>query len=109
MPEPTDSERIDDLESAGQVQNARLDRLEAADLVFDERIVALAEEVDGLHGKMEHRATIEQAKGIIMSSMGCGPEAAFAVLVAQSQAENRKLYDIAEEIAGAQTHATKST
>jgi AmiR/NasT family two-component response regulator len=40
---------------------------------------------------LEHRAVIEQAEGGIMSSMGCGPEAAFAVLVLQSQSENRKL------------------
>jgi AmiR/NasT family two-component response regulator len=102
MPDPTDRERIADLEAAGSVQDQRLVDLEAADLVFDDRMLALAKEVDGLHGKMEHRAAIEQAKGVIMSTMGCGPDAAFAVLVAQSQAQNRKLHEIATELAMAQ-------
>ena len=35
-----------------------------------------------------------------MHTFGCGADAAFAVLVARSQSENRKLHDIAEEIAG---------
>ena len=107
MPEPTDRERIEDLETAGHAQDVRLDHLEAAGVVFDERLVALANEIDGLGGKMEHRAVIEQAKGVIMSSIGCGPEAAFAVLVAQSQAENRKVRDIAAEIASGQDHQTE--
>jgi AmiR/NasT family two-component response regulator len=102
MPEPSDRERIADLEAAGSVQDQRLVDLEAADLVFDDRMLALAKEVDGLHGKMETRAVIEQAKGVIMSSMGCGPDAAFAVLVTQSQTQNRKLHDIAAELAKAQ-------
>jgi AmiR/NasT family two-component response regulator len=51
---------------------------------------------------MEHRAVIDQAKGVIMHTLHCGPDAAFAVLVAQSQAENRKVRDIAAEIAARQ-------
>jgi GAF domain-containing protein len=47
---------------------------------------------------MESRASIEMAKGIIMSSMGCGPDEAFEILVQQSQHENRKLREIAAEI-----------
>jgi ANTAR domain len=34
--------------------------------------------------------------------MGCGPDAAFAVLVAQSQLQNRKLWEVATELAGLQ-------
>jgi hypothetical protein len=49
MPEPTDRERIADLEVAGHVQDQPLGDLEAAGLVVDERMIALAEEVDGLH------------------------------------------------------------
>ena len=41
---------------------------------------------------------IEQAKGTIMAATGCSDEAAFAVLVAQSQAQNRKLREIAVEV-----------
>ncbi len=102
MPEPTDHERIADLESAGRVQDNRIGNLEAAGFALDQQMIALADEVDGLTGKIEHRAIIEQAKGVIMHTMNCGPDAAFAVLVAQSQAENRKLHDIATEIAAAQ-------
>jgi GAF domain-containing protein len=50
------------------------------------------------------RAEIEQAKGIIMSTMRCDADAAFDVLVKQSQRENRKLRAIAKEIVA---HATK--
>jgi AmiR/NasT family two-component response regulator len=102
MPEPTDRERIENLEAAGHVQDVRLEKLEAAGLVLDERTVALAKEIDDLHAKIESRGVIDQAKGVIMSALGCGPDAAFAVLVAQSQAENRKVRDIATEIAHSQ-------
>ena len=44
------------------------------------------------------RDLIGQAKGIIMASLGCSPEHAFALLVTQSQAENRKVVDIAAGI-----------
>jgi AmiR/NasT family two-component response regulator len=68
----------------------------------DERIAALVAEVEGLNAAMEHRAIIEQAKGVIMSTLGCSDDAAFAVLVQQSQFQNRKLWDIAEELAHSQ-------
>ena len=80
----------------------RIEGLEAEALLKDARIAELVQEVDGLHRAMDHRAVIEQAKGVIMGTMGCGPDAAFAVLVAQSQAQNRKLWDIALELAQAQ-------
>jgi AmiR/NasT family two-component response regulator len=99
MPEPSEGERIDDLEAAGRVQDERIGALETAGIAADGRMIALAEEIEGLHGMIEHRATIEQAKGVIMSAMGCGPEAAFAVLVSQSQAQNRKVSEIAAELA----------
>lgn len=104
MSEATDRERIADLEAAGGVQDQRLSHLEAAGLVVDERMLALANEIDGLHGKIEHRAVIEQAKGVLMSTMGCGTDAAFAVLVAHSQAQNRKLWEIAAELVKVQNH-----
>jgi signal transduction protein with GAF and PtsI domain len=49
---------------------------------------------------MEGREAIDLAKGIIMNSMGCGPDEAFQVLVTQSQQENRKLREVAAEIVG---------
>lgn len=53
----------------------------------------------GLQNSVETRDIIGQAKGIIMASMGCSADAAFGVLVRQSQHENRRVVDIAAEIA----------
>jgi GAF domain-containing protein len=47
---------------------------------------------------MTSRAEIEQAKGIIMTTMGVGADEAFETLRAQSQHENVKVRDIATEI-----------
>ncbi|MEV4536515.1 GAF and ANTAR domain-containing protein [Asanoa sp. NPDC049518] len=44
---------------------------------------------------MEHRAVIEQAKGIIMADRRCTPEEAFVALSRMSQDSNRKLRQIA--------------
>jgi len=62
------------------------------------RYAELAREVAGLRRALETRATIEQAKGIVMAATGCDPDAAFDVLVRQSQHENRKLHDVAEDL-----------
>ena len=70
--------------------------------VRDARIVELVDEVENLHAMAEHRSVIEQAKGVIMSTAHCSQEAAFALLVSQSQTQNRKLRDIAAEIAAMQ-------
>jgi GAF domain-containing protein len=47
---------------------------------------------------MQSRAEIEQAKGIIMTTMGVGADEAFDILKQQSQHENVKLRDLAAEI-----------
>lgn len=47
---------------------------------------------------MVHRATIEQAKGIIMAEQRCSPDEAFARLSKLSQHVNRKLRDVAAEL-----------
>lgn len=57
-----------------------------------------ADAAAGMRQAMASRAVIEQAKGVIMASMGCDSDAAFAVLRQQSQAENRKLREIAQEL-----------
>lgn len=51
-----------------------------------------------LRAAMASRATIEQAKGIVMAAVGCDPDTAFAHLTQQSQHENRKLREIADEL-----------
>jgi ANTAR domain len=56
----------------------RAESLEAGGVLKDARIAELIHEIEGLHTAMEHRAAIEQAKGVIMNVMGCGSEAAFA-------------------------------
>jgi GAF domain-containing protein len=47
---------------------------------------------------MKTRATIEQAKGILMGAQRCGPDEAFDLLTRASQRENVKLRDIARRI-----------
>lgn len=53
---------------------------------------------ENLTQAMESRAVIEQAKGIIMSTMRCDPDAAWQLLKTQSQAQNIKIREIATEI-----------
>ena len=51
-----------------------------------------------LQRAMESRATIEQAKGILMARQRCSADEAFDILRRASQRENRKLRDIADEM-----------
>jgi GAF domain-containing protein len=56
------------------------------------------EQAANLIRAMEHRAVIEQAKGILIASEGCSPDEAFDLLRRASQRENRKLRDLAAEL-----------
>jgi GAF domain-containing protein len=56
---------------------------------------ALAEQ---LREAMTSRASIEQAKGILMATAGCGADEAFELLKQQSQHDNRKLRDVADDL-----------
>ena len=47
---------------------------------------------------MKSRATIEQAKGILMGAQRCSADEAFQILVRASQRENRKLREMAAEL-----------
>jgi GAF domain-containing protein len=58
---------------------------------------------------MKSRATIEQAKGILMGAQGCSADDAFQILVRASQRENRKVRDIADEIVARTAGGTKAT
>jgi AmiR/NasT family two-component response regulator len=51
-----------------------------------------------LEAALASRAVIEQAKGIIISTMRCTADEAFGILTKQSQQQNRKLREIATEI-----------
>jgi GAF domain-containing protein len=66
-----------------------------ANAVLYESAAQLAAE---LQHAMRSRATIEQAKGIVMAQSGLDPDAAFDVLVRASQRENRKLRELASEL-----------
>jgi len=68
----------------------------------------LTDEVAGLRRAMESRAVIEQAKGILMGSTGCGPDRAFEYLVRQSQHENRKVAEIAADLVESKTQPSPS-
>jgi hypothetical protein len=49
----------------------------------------------------EHRATIEQAKGMVMLTTGCDADAAFDVLRGYSQHLNVKLHEVAKRLLAA--------
>ena len=91
----THSETVRNVEGA-------VEKLEAEAFVRDEQIAALIHEIDQLNKAMDSRAAIEQAKGVLMATMRIGPDAAFDVLVAASQRENRKLREIAERLVASQ-------
>jgi hypothetical protein len=80
-------------------------RPRASDEVAEHEMNRLRTEVDQLRIALESRAVIEQAKGIVMATVRCDADAAFALLVEQSQHQNRKLRDIARELAATQSRA----
>jgi hypothetical protein len=63
-----------------------------------ERIEALQAETEQLRAAMASRATIEQAKGILMLLTSCGDQVAFDLLAHISSHTHRKVRDIATVI-----------
>jgi hypothetical protein len=63
-----------------------------------ERIRALEAEVEQLKAAMASRATIEQAKGILMLLTSCGEQVAFDLLAHISSHTHRKVRDVAQSI-----------
>lgn len=61
------------------------------------------EKAENLEHALESRGVIEQAKGMIMLQRRCSADDAFQTLVAASQARNKKLREIAQEVVGAAT------
>ena len=57
------------------------------------------QELGTIREALETRDLIGQAKGIIMGSIRCTADEAYLLLKKQSQAENRKLSEIAAEVA----------
>ena len=60
--------------------------------------VAAAQHVEGLRFASNRRSTIAKALGIIMVQYDLDNERAFAVLQRLSSHENRKLFDIAQNV-----------
>ncbi|HEU0130365.1 MAG TPA: GAF and ANTAR domain-containing protein [Mycobacteriales bacterium] len=56
-----------------------------------------------LEEAMRSRATIEQAKGILMGERGCDADAAFEMLRAASQRQNVKLREVAQRLVDSKT------
>jgi hypothetical protein len=71
------------------------------DLTSARRSETEAEVETALARIAEHRAVIEQAKGMVMWSERCDAEAAFAVLRSASQNANVKLHDVAQRLVAA--------
>lgn len=72
------------------------DRVRAAEVITNQCSIAaqywtVAKEATTRAAAMASRASIEQAKGVIMATTGCTADDAFELLKQQSQSENRKL------------------
>ncbi|MFC5381739.1 ANTAR domain-containing protein [Aquipuribacter nitratireducens] len=57
----------------------------------------LRDEVEGLHRSKQHRAVIEQAKGVLMGRDGVDAATAFQRLRQQARDSNRRLVDVAAD------------
>ena len=86
--------RRDDLHLA---ETERRDELHIAEL--ERRDQLHVDEMALLAAAIESRDLIGQAKGVIMVTVGCSADEAFQLLKAQSQHENRKIVEVAAEIA----------
>lgn len=95
-----------------RVQHVHAHELAAQQHAHDEQLTALGAahgaEIDQLQAALASRDVIGQAKGILMAAMRCTADEAFALLVKQSQAQNRKLAEIAAELADRACRAGRS-
>ena len=81
------------------VRVAELFAVPAAIAVQNAQVLAEARRLSAqLEVALKHRAVIDQAKGILISRMGCGADEAFDRLRQMSQAESRKLYAVAQHV-----------
>ncbi|MEW1931953.1 GAF and ANTAR domain-containing protein [Rhodococcus sp. NPDC079359] len=65
------------------------------------------QETAGLRDAMRTRATIEQAKGILIAVRGVSPDAAFAALAEQSQRENTRVAVLAARVVNSAVESTR--
>ena len=69
----------------------------------EDEVARLRDTIRNLETAVEHRDVIGQAKGVIMATRRCSAEEAFALLIEQSQHTNRRVIDIATELAASQS------
>ncbi len=82
------------------VQGVCLDVTDSVPRTADaERVRALELEVEQLRSAMASRATIEQAKGVLMLLTSCSEQVAFDLLAHISSNTHRKVRDVAQSIA----------
>jgi len=73
----------------------------SAVLINAARLHRLERHIAGIEAAMQSRSVIEQAKGILMARLAYDADTAFQQLVHRSQEDNRKLRDVATELAAA--------
>ena len=88
----------DEARASKEASDGHIAALERDRARLKERIRALEEEVDQLKAAMASRATIEQAKGILMLLTSCGEQVAFDLLAHISSNSHRKVRDVAVAI-----------
>jgi hypothetical protein len=91
--------------SPAEVQAATEFGAHAADLLAIARAYRTSlENAQQLELALLSRALIDQAKGIVMATVRCTADEAFALLTEQSQRQNRNLRDVAQEIVTQVSH-----
>ena len=76
----------------------RVDDVTGAQDDLERRYREALDEIEQLRAALTSRATIDQAKGIVMAQRGCGPDEAFGELVRTSQDRNVKVRELAATI-----------
>lgn len=71
-----------------------------------QRFDQLLDQYNGLRTAIDHRAPIEQAKGMLMAIHRIDADAAFALLAEQSQNVNRKVRDLAVDLVDSIVHGS---
>jgi hypothetical protein len=90
---------LDPVGAVRAVEGLCLDITDARPPASDaDRVQALETEVAQRHAAMASRATIEQAKGILMLLTNCGDRVAFDLLAHLSSHTHRKVRDVAQTI-----------
>ncbi|MGE0139889.1 MAG: ANTAR domain-containing protein [Ilumatobacteraceae bacterium] len=94
----TDRTHADELDRRDRLHIAETERRDVLHVgEMQRRQDAFDHDLAAIRDALETRDLIGQAKGII-GAMGCTSDQAFVLLKKQSQAENRKLHEVAADI-----------